>query len=150
MSDTCLTSVIMRTFACLFFPSSVIIRTLRVSLFPLLSVCVPLRVSFFPVLSLCVPLRVSFLPLRRLITVGSWSYIGTLRASLSGILLQTARTGYVTEGALRASLSGTFLQTLLELVTPLKGHSVFISAHLSTCPSVSALRKLCVLIRLWK
>ena len=32
---------------------------------------------------------------------------------------------------LRASLSGTFFQTLPELVTPLKGHSIFISAHLT-------------------
>ena len=32
---------------------------------------------------------------------------------------------------LRASLSGTFLQTLPDLVTPLKGHSIFISAQLS-------------------
>ena len=43
---------------------------------------------------------------------------------------------------LRASLSGTFLQTL-----PLNGHSI--SAQLST-DAVSALRKVWVLIRLWK
>ena len=47
--------------------------------------------------------------------------------------------------ALRASLSGTFLQTLPDLVTPLKGHSIFISAQLST-DAVSALRKVWVLI----
>ena len=61
----------------------------------------------------------------------------------------SARTGYATEGALdltlRPSLSGTFLQTLPELVTPLKGYSVFISAQLST-DAVSALRKVWVLI----
>ena len=48
---------------------------------------------------------------------------------------------------LRAPLSGTFLQTLPDLVTPLKGHSF--SAQLST-DAVSALRKVLVLIRLWK
>ena len=47
----------------------------------------------------------------------------------------------------RASLSGTFLQTLPELVTPLKGHSIYISAQLST-DAVSALRKVWVLIKL--
>ena len=46
---------------------------------------------------------------------------------------------------LRASLSGTFLQTLPDLVTPLKEHSIFISAQLST-DAVSALRKVLVLI----
>ena len=50
---------------------------------------------------------------------------------------------------LRASLSGTFLQTLPDLVTPLKGHALFISAQLST-EAVTALRKVWVLIRLWK
>ena len=49
----------------------------------------------------------------------------TLRASLSGTFLQTARFGYATEGAL------------------------FISAQLSS-DAVSALQKLWVLIRLWK
>ena len=48
----------------------------------------------------------------------------------------------------RVSLSGTFLQTLPELVTPLNG-ALFISAQLST-EAVSALRKVWVLIRLWK
>ena len=47
---------------------------------------------------------------------------------------------------LRASLSGTFLQTLPELVLPLKGHSVFISAQ----PSTNTLQKVGVPIRLWK
>ena len=50
---------------------------------------------------------------------------------------------------LRASLSGNFLQTLPDLVTPLKGHVLFISAQLST-DAVSALRKVWVLISLWK
>ena len=45
---------------------------------------------------------------------------------------------------LKASLSGTFLQTLPELVTPLKGHVLFISAQLST-DAVSSLRKVWVL-----
>ena len=45
---------------------------------------------------------------------------------------------------LRASLSGTLLQTLPDLVTPLNGHS-FISAQLST-DAVSALRTVRVLI----
>ena len=44
-----------------------------------------------------------------------------------------------------AWLSGTFLQTLPDLVTPLKGHSIFISTQLST-DAVSALRKVWVLI----
>ena len=48
-----------------------------------------------------------------------------LRASLSGTFLKTARIGYVTDGAL------------------------FISAQLST-DTVSALRKVWVLIRPWK
>ena len=48
---------------------------------------------------------------------------------------------------LRASLSGTFLQTLPDLVTPLKGHSIFISVQLSS-DAVSALRKVWVLIKL--
>ena len=52
-------------------------------------------------------------------------------------------------GTLRASLSGTFLQTLPDLVTPLKAGALFISARLST-EAVSALRKVRVLIRLWK
>ena len=43
------------------------------------------------------------------------------------------------------SLSGIFLQTMPDLVTPLKGPSIFISAQLST-DAVSALRKLWVLI----
>ena len=47
---------------------------------------------------------------------------------------------------LRAPLSGTFLQTLPDLVTPLKGHSFFISAQLSS-DAVSALRKVRVLIK---
>ena len=46
---------------------------------------------------------------------------------------------------LRASLPGTFPQTLPELITPLKGHSVFISTQLST-DIVSSLRKVWVLI----
>ena len=68
----------------------------------------------------------------------------TLRASLSGEL-DTPMKGHSlsprtcsdhdqTDGVaatLRASLSGTFFQTLPELLTPLKGHSIFISAHLS-------------------
>ena len=44
------------------------------------------------------------------------------------------------DGILRPPLSGTFLQTLPDLVTPLKGHSIFISAQLSS-DSVSALRR---------
>ena len=48
---------------------------------------------------------------------------------------------------LRASLSGTFLQTLTDLVTPQKGHSISISAQLST-DAVCALQKVWVLIRL--
>ena len=46
---------------------------------------------------------------------------------------------------LRVSLSGSFLQTLPDMVTPLKGHSIFISVQLST-DAVSALRKVWVLI----
>ena len=46
---------------------------------------------------------------------------------------------------LLAPLSGTFLQTLPDLVTPLKGHALFISAQLSS-DAVSALRKVRVLI----
>ena len=56
----------------------------------------------------------------------------TLRASLSGTFLHShshsehrfpAPSSTVTH-TLRASISGTLLQTLLELVTPLKGHSL--------------------------
>ena len=50
---------------------------------------------------------------------------------------------------LLVSLSGTFRQTLLELVMPLKGHLILTSAQLFT-DAVSALRKVWVLIRLWK
>ena len=46
---------------------------------------------------------------------------------------------------LRAPLSGTFLQTLPDIAPPLKGHSIFISAQLSS-DAVSALRKVRVLI----
>ena len=49
---------------------------------------------------------------------------------------------------LRASLSGTFLQILPDLVAPLKGHSVFISAPQLSSDAVSALRKVWVLIKL--
>ena len=61
-----------------------------------------------------------------------------------------AGAGKVTVWAtLRASLSGTFLQTLLDLVTPLSEGALFISAQLSS-DAVSTLRKVRVLIRLWK
>ena len=54
----------------------------------------------------------------------------------------------VSEQLVHTSLSGTsYHQTLPELVTLLKGHSIFIFALLST-DAVSALRKVWVLIRL--
>ena len=47
---------------------------------------------------------------------------------------------------LRASLSGIFLQTLPDVVTPQKGPSIFISAQLST-DAVSALLKVWITLR---
>ena len=67
-----------------------------------------------------------------------------LHARLRGLLTWSRTvTSHTRLRTLRAPLSGTFLQTLPDLVTPL------ISAQLST-DAVSALRKVWVLIRLWK
>ena len=67
------------------------------------------------------------------------------RASTVAILGKTSGQGWRMYVTLQTSLSGTFLQTLPELLTPLKGHVLFISAQLST-DAVSALRKVWVLI----
>ena len=64
---------------------------------------------------------------------GTFLHSHTLRASFSGTFLHSH--------TLRASVSGAFLQTLPELVTPLKGHSIFISAQLSA-DAVSVLRNI--------
>ena len=71
------------------------------------------------------------------------------RASAVTILGKTHGQGWRMYVTLQASLSGTFLQTLPEMITPLKGHALFISMQLST-DAVSSLRKVWVLIRLWK
>ena len=52
-------------------------------------------------------------------------------------------------GTHQASLSGTFLQTLPDLHGYATEGALFISAQLST-DAVSGLRKVWVLIRLWK
>ena len=43
----------------------------------------------------------------------------------NGRVIQIGQWQFKMVSTLRASLSGTFLQTLPDLVTPLKGHSLF-------------------------
>ena len=67
--------------------------------------------------------------------------VGAARLFLSSAVCDFFRSGGRQSACtLRASLSGIFLQTLPELVTPLNRHSMFISGQLST-DAVSALRK---------
>ena len=65
-----------------------------------------------------------------------------------GVVIIIMQLDHLRAPTLQASLSGTLLQTLPDLVTPVNG-ALFISAQLST-DAVSALRKVRVLIRLWK
>ena len=73
-----------------------------------------------------------------------------LKSSCSIVVVQlpVPDRGYMVCIAFLALLSSTFLQTLPELVAPLNG-AFFISMQLST-DAVSTLRKVWVLLRLWK